>query len=218
MSFKNPACCGSGKHRPFQQLPSLEATIKTILKENKHFSSKCLSLPGPQLKVLSRAKAAQDQQLPKPPPGKSTRAGLSEFWLHLVISPWKFCIFCRKSDRLDWCSPALPRVFVSGMAASLRLQRLLCKTAARAVPHPAGTPAPFSDRAQPRRAPCPRAASCTAEQRRTASEGEWWCCCWQDNSGCGFNYWGLVVWSGTRNREQRNRRENGRKDGLWPAA
>lgn len=217
MPFKNPACCSSGKHRPFQQLHSLEATIKTILKENKHFSSKCLSVPSPQLKVLSWAKAAQHQQLPELPPGKSTRAGLSEFWLRLAIDPWKFCTFCRKLERLDWRSPALCRVVVSGTATSLWLLHLLCKTAAWAVPHPAGTPAPFSDGAQPRRAPCACAASCAARQRRTASRGEW-CCCQQDNSSCGFNYWGLVVWSGTRNGEQRNRREKGRKDGLWPAA
>lgn len=96
MPFKNPACCSSGKHRPFQQLHSLEATIKTILKENKHFSSKCLSVPSLQLKVLSWAKAAQHQQLPELPPGKSTRAGLSEFWLRLAIDPWKFCTFLQK--------------------------------------------------------------------------------------------------------------------------
>lgn len=59
-----------------------------------------------------------------------------------------------------------------------------------------------------------RATSCAAGQRRTACGGER-CCCRRDNSGCGFNYWGLVVWSGMRNREQRNHREKGGKDGPW---
>lgn len=143
MPFKNPPCRSSERHRRLQQLPSLEATIKTILKESEHFSSKCPFVPGlQQLRVFPRAEAAQCRRLPKLPPGKPARDGRVAFWLRLVIGPWKFCIFRRKPERLGCCSLALPRAFVSGKAASLRLQRLLCRTAARAVPRPAGAPAP----------------------------------------------------------------------------
>lgn len=30
--------------------------------------------------------------------------------------PWKSRTFCRKSERLGWCSSALPGVFVSGFS------------------------------------------------------------------------------------------------------
>lgn len=105
--FENPACCSLGKHGLFQQLLSLEATIKTILKENKHFSSKCLSVCGLQLKVLSWGKAAQHQQLPEPPLGKSTRAGLSvsvvfgDQPLEILYLLWKV----RKAELVLPCSP-----------------------------------------------------------------------------------------------------------------
>lgn len=59
----------------------MEATIKTILKENNHFSSKCLSFlflaRSLQPKISSQAKSAPQQRFPRASPGHcgSTQVG-----------------------------------------------------------------------------------------------------------------------------------------------